>query len=179
MPNLELLKYAYSVVESAPPERIDLSRWQSTRSPDPRFGGYRYEMAKFCHTREEFDHSCGTLACGGGLLSLDPRFQDLGITTRADGTPVDSLRLHEGQTGARAFARVLDLEEEIVLQLFQPDDPDSIPSWDAEFYESRGLTTTRGLDATRYIEHILHRDLWLFRCARIIESIESGSDLNG
>jgi hypothetical protein len=188
MANLELLEYAYSVVERAPADRFDLSRWQAKRFPvnRPPTGVYHAysEPDALCRTRTDFDHACGALACGGGLLSMDPKFIELGIGQTAYGTPLDSHVEDRGdgrRLGHNAFVRVFDISEADAEVLFETASPNVAGSLDWDFYDERKLTSTH-LDiydeTIRYIDPALHRDLWLYRCRRLIDLLRAKEESN-
>lgn len=61
-----LLRDAYAIIDGIPDNRIDLAQWRKVgRSP----------------------HSCGTIACAAGWLSMHPDMKDRGLLSGSGGMP--------------------------------------------------------------------------------------------
>jgi hypothetical protein len=126
--NVELFDKAVEFIEEIPDAQLMLSDWQSV------------SMTSAVVSSSEEVH-CGTIACAGGWLALNPDFEELGVTVGITGIP-----RFGSSAGYTALAHLFGLPKDVAISLF---DVRSSPYDGCQFGEVRSLMTDRQLWLSR------------------------------
>jgi len=147
---VELLSVAYSILDGIPRERIDL-------------GTFQYDRNRSCWTdgpiRDASEIGCGTLACGGGWISLHPYFQELGLYVKAPYGDIQTRHIASAHDAFDALAHTFSLTPRETAFLFE-----SYGSHYGEISDELAGTEVQKSD----------KALWLWRCKFLIDRIKSG-----
>lgn len=166
-PNIELLKDAYAIIDGIPDDRFHLDYWQDA-------------TGEVAYTAQAI--GCGTIACAGGWLALHPTFQQVGIRPNGLGAPV----LDGEKSGVETLAKVFEISYEDGVSLFAaPNMQVNLCPYDSDFWATHGFhshpvsdmfdLSLRAPERSRRREeqNALHKQLWLYRCKRLIAKLES------
>ena len=92
MPNYELLKEAYAIIDGIPADRFNLSQFSNEHN-NP--------------------HDCNTIACAAGWLGMHPKFKALGMATDKKGCLTGT-----GWYWQAVIGRVFDISDSQANYLF-------------------------------------------------------------
>lgn len=106
--NVELFKDAIAIIEGIPADRLDLEGWQHNLNDfNPKT------------VRKPHKITCGTIACAGGWLALNPVMRRHGLRADKEGAPVlKNGTQEERRDSYLALATLFDISEIEAENLF-------------------------------------------------------------